>query len=123
MLTLSPSAGGLSCGMAPVRAAAGHRPPAFAPGPLITRWRVGHLARQSRAAAAGAAQPTVETDVVVIGAGVGGLSCAGILAKHGLQVTAGSGHGGNYRVGVKWVASSLQILRRADCHTHTLKIR
>lgn len=33
-----------------------------------------------------------EADVVVIGAGIGGLSCAAILAKYGLDVTVLESH-------------------------------
>ena len=34
-----------------------------------------------------------ETDVVVIGSGIGGLSCAALLAKYGLEVTVLESHG------------------------------
>lgn len=34
-----------------------------------------------------------EADVVVIGSGIGGLSCAALLAKYGLQVTVLESHG------------------------------
>jgi len=43
-----------------------------------------------RAASAGA--PPAETDVVVIGSGIGGLSCAALLAKYGLDVTVLESH-------------------------------
>jgi heterodisulfide reductase subunit A-like polyferredoxin len=33
-----------------------------------------------------------ETDVVVIGSGIGGLSCAALLAKYGLEVTVLESH-------------------------------
>ena len=44
------------------------------------------------ATAAGGATDVDEVDVVVIGSGIGGLSCAGLLAKYGLRVVVCESH-------------------------------
>jgi NADPH-dependent 2,4-dienoyl-CoA reductase/sulfur reductase-like enzyme len=53
---------------------------------LVWSRRVNAYAQQAKNGSQGTAD-SHETDVVVIGAGVGGLSCAGMLAKYGVDVT------------------------------------
>jgi phytoene dehydrogenase-like protein len=73
-----------ACPAAPPRAPARrHRPAAAAPPPP----------RRGRATArAGPSFASSDSDVVVVGAGVGGLSCAALLAMHGLDVTVAEAH-------------------------------
>jgi ribulose 1,5-bisphosphate synthetase/thiazole synthase len=54
--------------------------------------RVNARALQQPSSGIQGAAASHETDVVVIGAGVGGLSCAGLLAKYGLDVTVLESH-------------------------------
>jgi NADPH-dependent 2,4-dienoyl-CoA reductase/sulfur reductase-like enzyme len=69
---------------APLRGAAPLGAPPTPPPPPPRRRRA--IAR------AGPSFASSDSDVVVVGAGIGGLSCAALLAMHGLDVTVAEAH-------------------------------
>lgn len=80
--------GGLVAGARASSSSASASPRALRP----LRRAAATLPRRTSASAAAGADRSHEADVVVIGSGIGGLSCAALLARYGLDVTVCESH-------------------------------